>query len=95
MTDVGVTNAHHPAGIAAVYVKSKSSAYLYYVAESGSSFHLWRAIRKDGSWGAHKKVGTDSDPQQTTQISATVMDGKNYVVFTNDEGNLETVQDSW
>jgi hypothetical protein len=42
VADVGVKNAHYPAGIAAVYVGSKSQAYLYYVAEIDSSYHLYR-----------------------------------------------------
>jgi len=97
LIDIGVTNAHYPAGLAAVYVTSKKQPYVYYVADSGtSSYHIYRATNSGGSW-SKKKVDTDTDPNSTTQITATVLTDKsvNYIAFTNGDGNLETVQDAW
>jgi hypothetical protein len=80
-------------------VATKKQAYIYYVAKVVSSYHLYRAVKVDNSWESkyHKKVDTDSDLLSTTQLSATAITGKNfnYVVFTNDSGNIETVQDHW
>lgn len=105
----GITNAYFPTGMAAVYVHSKSQAYLYYVNKDGSSYHLWKAVKAksgDGKWKwTAKKVSTDSDLKSTTQVTATVIitgkdsagnpTGKNYVAYITDGDNIETVQDDW
>ena len=49
--------------MAAVWVKTKKQAYLSHVAVNGDSYHLYRAVRKDGEWDivTKKHIETDSD----------------------------------
>ncbi|KAI1817181.1 hypothetical protein GGS20DRAFT_582687 [Poronia punctata] len=97
VVDIGISNAHFPCGMAAVRVESQKQSYLYYAAKKGSSYHLWRVVKDGDSWGLPSKIDTDGDLSETTQITATALTAKskNYVVFTTDEGTVETVQDDW
>jgi hypothetical protein len=95
--DIGVSNAHFPCGMAVVRVDSEKKSYLYYSAKKGGSYHLWKVVKSGDTWAAAKKLDTDGDLAETTQITATVLTGskKNYIVFTTDDGAVETVQDDW
>jgi len=95
--NVNLKDAQPPAGMAAVWVKDK--AYLYYVANKSSTQCQLHRLVKDtvtGSWDMKPtSLITKNNLLNTTQLTVTALEKRNYIAYYNDSGVMETFEDDY